>query len=136
MSGWELHHVGVAVRDLRAAMPFYTGLLGYQLMSGPFDDPIQGVSVCFLCRRPSATEVSLELVAPIDDASPVAKTLNRANTAYHLCYEVADLEGSIENARAQGCVVISEPAPAVAFLGRRIAWLYAPTRNLLEVVEK
>jgi methylmalonyl-CoA/ethylmalonyl-CoA epimerase len=31
--------------------------------------------------------------------------------------------------------MVSDPMPAVAFGGRRIAWLYTPTRQLLELVE-
>ena len=33
-------------------------------------------------------------------------------------------------------VLISPPAPAVAFDGRRIAWVYTPTRQLIELLEE
>ena len=50
MVGFKFHHVGVAVRDMQGAIPIYADLFGYELISGPFDDPIQNVSVCFLSR--------------------------------------------------------------------------------------
>jgi methylmalonyl-CoA/ethylmalonyl-CoA epimerase len=33
-------------------------------------------------------------------------------------------------------VVVSQPAPAIAFEGKRIAWFYTPTRQLMEMVER
>ena len=36
---------------------------------------------------------------------------------------------------AAGCYVIAEPVPAVAFAGRRIAWLMTGTRHLIELLE-
>lgn len=50
MEEFSFHHVGVAVRDLSKAIPIYKSLFEYELTSGPFDDPIQNVSVCFLSR--------------------------------------------------------------------------------------
>ena len=32
-----LNHVGLAVRDLDAAIEWYSGVLGFELFSGPFD---------------------------------------------------------------------------------------------------
>ena len=55
--------------------------------------------------------------------------------AYHICYEVSDLEKTLEDVRASGCVLISAPVPAAAFEGRRIAWLSTPTRHLVELLE-
>jgi methylmalonyl-CoA/ethylmalonyl-CoA epimerase len=33
------------------------------------------------------------------------------------------------------CIVVAKPVPAVAFQGRRIAWIYTPSRQLFEIVE-
>jgi methylmalonyl-CoA/ethylmalonyl-CoA epimerase len=53
-----------------------------------------------------------------------------------VCYEVDDLRESLAHARTQRCVVISDPVEAVAFQGRRIAWLFTPTRQLTELLER
>jgi methylmalonyl-CoA/ethylmalonyl-CoA epimerase len=55
--------------------------------------------------------------------------------AYHLCFETNDMEGALVHARNNGCVVLASPVPAVAFQGRRIAWIYTPSRQLFEIVE-
>jgi methylmalonyl-CoA/ethylmalonyl-CoA epimerase len=77
----------------------------------------------------------IELVAPATEDSPVTRVLAKSITAYHACYEVDDIEEALINVRAQGCLVISKPTPATAFSGRRIAWFYTPTRQLIELVE-
>lgn len=127
-------HMGVAVPDIAKALPVYRDLFGYEVTSGPFDDPIQKVTVCFL--GPNASfPMQIELVAPLNEQSPVRKILSKGGGAYHLCYSTADLDRTLAEMSAKGCVTVSEPVPAVAFSGRRIAWLFTPTRQLLELVE-
>jgi methylmalonyl-CoA/ethylmalonyl-CoA epimerase len=55
--------------------------------------------------------------------------------AYHLCFETSDIEAALTHAKDNGCIVISGPVPAVAFDGRRIAWIYTRSRQLFELVE-
>lgn len=70
MAKFIFHHVGIAVRDLSKAIPIYKTLFEYELTSGPFDDRIQNVSVCFVSRGEGDTV--LELVAPLGPNSPIA----------------------------------------------------------------
>jgi methylmalonyl-CoA/ethylmalonyl-CoA epimerase len=129
-------HLGVAVASLEKALPVYRNVLGYRLVSGPFDDPIQRVSVCFI-RRDIPGDITIELIAPLGDESPIHRTLMKGgSSAYHSCYEVENLDQALEHLSAQGCVIVSKPVPAVAFGNRRIAWLYLPTRQLIEALEK
>jgi methylmalonyl-CoA/ethylmalonyl-CoA epimerase len=129
-------HLGVAVASLEKALPVYEKLFGYRLRSGPFDDPIQKVRVCFLSRERTG-DITIELVAPLGDESPVHRTLTKGgNSAYHACYQVDDLDQALQHLSANGCVLVSKPVPAVAFENRRIAWLYTPTRQLIEAVQK
>ena len=130
----KFSHIGVAVPDLDQAVATYQRIFGYSISSGPFVDPIQKVSVCFLSAN-GAGEVSIELVAPTGADSPVNRMLTKGISAYHLCYEVANIDEALEQVRSQGCVVLGHPVEAVAFQGRRIAWFYTPTRQLTELVE-
>jgi methylmalonyl-CoA/ethylmalonyl-CoA epimerase len=130
---FRFHHLGIAVPSIDTALPIYRNLFGYELDSGPFSDPIQRVTVCFL-KRP-ADPVVLELIAPDKDDSPIRLVLRRGGGAYHTCYEVRDLARAMEHCVAIGCLVVNEPAPALAFNNRRIAWLNTPSRQLLELVE-
>jgi len=126
------HHLGIAVDELDTAIRFYTESLDFDLLSGPFDDPVQKVSVCFIG---SADSGRIELVAPLDKESPVNRYLTKEIGAYHICYEVSDLNQAVQDLAAQGCLSLGQPVPAVAFAGRRIAWLFTPTRHLLELLE-
>lgn len=133
--GFKLLHVGVAVPDLGPTTDLLTALFGYRVISGPFDDPIQRVSVNFLTTQ-DHDAVELELIAPLTEDSPVRATLAKGGgAAYHLCFETADLDAAIAHALKQKCLLVSPPAPAVAFNGRRIAWIYTKSRQLFELVE-
>jgi len=135
MMNLKLEHVGVAVADLAGAIVSYQQVFGYKVLSGPFVDPIQKVTVCFLGKG-DGPEVEIELIAPLTDDSPVKRLLAKGGGAYHVCYGVGNMEQALAEARADGCLVVSGPAPAVAYGGRRIAWLYTPARQLFEVVER
>jgi methylmalonyl-CoA/ethylmalonyl-CoA epimerase len=129
MKEFTFHHTGVAVRDIREAISVYKSLFGYEVTSGPFDDPIQNVSVCFLSR--GTGDSAIELVAPLGPNSPVDRTLKRGGGTYHICYEVPDIRAAIEHLTARGSFLLSGPVPAVAFSMREIAWLMTDEANLL-----
>src|ERR1700722_11985196 len=100
MEAFKFHHVGTAVRSLQEAIPAYKSLFGYDLTSGPFDDPIQHVSVCFLSRHEG--DPAIELVAPLGPNSPIDRALKKGGGIYHICYEVRDINAAIEHLTRQG----------------------------------
>ena len=132
MNEFMFHHVGIAVRDLRKGISEYRSLFGYELSSGPFDDPIQCVSVCFLSRGNADT--TLELVSPLGPNSPIDRILKKGGGTYHLCYQVEDINAAIAHLVANGSILISGPVPAVAFEMRQIAWLLTESGLLTELV--
>lgn len=131
----RFRHVGVAVSKIEGSIESYGAILGYKLQSGPFVDPIQKVSVCFL-GTDNPSDAIIELIAPASEDSPVKGVLLRGGGAYHMCFETPRLEEALAKVRALGCIVISGPVPAVAFNGRRIAWIYTPTKQLIELLEE
>jgi methylmalonyl-CoA/ethylmalonyl-CoA epimerase len=133
--GFRLLHVGVAVPSLDAAADSLEDLFGYRVVSGPFDDPIQKVTVNFLAHGGNDI-AEIELIAPLTDDSPIKSMLTKsAGGAYHLCFETTDIEAALRHAKDNGCMIVSGPVPAVAFGGRRIAWFYTRSRQLFELVE-
>jgi len=135
MLSLQFSHVGVAVPSIEQAIDLYQEIFGYRVLSGPFDDLVQSVSVCFLGARGSGNP-TIELVAPNGENSPVNRILAKGIGAYHLCYEVDDIEEALEYVRSRGCIVISNPVSAIAFAGRRIAWFYTPSHHLMELLER
>jgi len=133
--GFQLLHVGVAVPSLDSAAKSLGDLFGYRVVSGPFDDPIQKVTVNFLSHGENNV-AEIELIAPHTDDSPIKSMLAKGSGgAYHLCFGTTDIEAALGHAKKNGCIIVSGPVPAVAFAGRRIAWLYTPSRQLFELVE-
>lgn len=133
--GFKLRHVGVAVPKLGPTTDALEALFGYKVVSGPFDDPIQKVSVNFLAK--SENDIAeIELIAPLSEDSPITSMLAKGGgAAYHLCFETTDIEQAVAHAKDKGCIIVSPPVPAVAFNGRRIAWIYTRSRQLFELVE-
>ena len=128
----DFHHMGVAVPDLDRAIGEYARIFGAALQSGPFDDHVQRVRVCFVA---APDQPSIELIAPLGEDSPVKRLLAGGGGAYHFCYSVADIQATVLEMRARGCLLINGPVPAIAFGGRRIAWMYTPAHQLFELLE-
>lgn len=127
-------HLGVAIPDIDAALPVYKAHFGYKIDSVPFEYPIQKVRVCFLVGEDSTTP-TIELVSPGGKDSPLNTVLAKENGAYHACYGVGDISEATEYARSIGCVIVRRPVSAAAFEGRQNAWLYLPSRQLIELIE-
>jgi methylmalonyl-CoA/ethylmalonyl-CoA epimerase len=62
--------------------------------------------------------------------------LKRGGGLHHLCYEIDNLEEQLALSRTRGGIVVRPPLPAVAFEGRRIAWVYTKNKLLLEFLER
>lgn len=126
------HHVGIACHKIEKTLPFYTAM-GYTA-APVVDDLIQHVRVCFLDKEGAPR---LELLEPLDDQSPVARTLASSGvTPYHLCYQVQDIENSIQSLRGQRFLLVAGPVPACAMENRRIAFLFKKDVGLIELVEQ
>ena len=67
---------------------------------------------------------------------PVQTFAAKGGGLHHVCYVVDNLEEAIATARSHGALVTRQPMPAVAFGGRRIAWIYTKNRLLIEYLER
>lgn len=94
-------------------------------------DPEQGAHL----RLVDVGGLPTELVQDAAEG-PVSAWLKRGCKLYHICYEVDDLDQSLEEARLRGCAVVSPPKPAVLFDGRRVAFVMDRVRGLVEFLEK
>ena len=116
----RLNHVGVATPSIAKAREHYARLFGAAAVGEPFDLPEQGVKVCFV----DAPNCQVELIEPLDDASPIAGFLarNPAGGQHHLCFEVADLDAAIAQATSLGARALG--APRLGAHGTRIVFLH------------
>src|SRR5450432_2756316 len=117
-----LHHIGCVVDSIEDRIESYRVSLGSASVSQIFEDPIQRSRVAFL-NLPTPGSVLFELIQPAAPDSPVARFLEKGGGLHHLCYEVDDLREQIQWMKSQRALLIRSPKPAVAFGGRRIAWM-------------
>jgi len=130
----KLHHSGFVVAEISSAMPGFLRSLGAEWDGQVFEDPLQQVRVAFLAT--AASQALIELVEPGPTNAGLLRFLSeKGGGLHHLCFEVDDLESEIEGMRSHGSMIVKRPKPAVAFEGRRIAWILTPEKLLVELLE-
>ena len=129
----RLHHVGYVVASIEQAMPGFVRSLAARWDEQIIHDPLQKVKVAFLTTR--VEDPQIELVEPAGEDSPVLRFLEQGGGLHHVCYEVEDLEKELADFRSRGAVIAKRPKPAVAFGGRRIAWVITAEKLLVELLE-
>jgi len=131
-----LHHLGCVVPSISNVAGAFAASLSASWDGQIVHDPLQRVRVAFFKPADPRNPV-FELVEPAGDDSPVGKFLKKSGGGlHHVCYEVDDLEACLDEARAAAFALVSPPKPAVAFGGRRIAWICGKNRLLIELLER
>lgn len=126
------HHVGVACENIDATAAKYEEL-GYK-RGETILDSLQNVNICFLTHPKMPC---VELLAPVDENSPVVQILKRnGTTPYHFCYTVDDIEVAIKEFRKDRYMVVSKPKQACAIGDVRVAFMFHKDMGLIELVGK
>jgi methylmalonyl-CoA/ethylmalonyl-CoA epimerase len=115
----RIHHLGIAVGQLDEAARCYETVLGTE-SGGAHDVPSARTTAQFF----TVGESRIELLAPMDDDSPVARHLaNRGPGLHHICLEVDDLEAEVARMREAGMRFVTEDIQPGAH-GSRIIFLH------------
>lgn len=131
----SFHHVGYAVASIASIGKDFARSMGAVWDETVIHDPLQQARVTFLrCGDPNSPAV--ELIEPAGDSSPLHKFVAKGGGLHHVCYEVDSLDNQMEQSRGAGCLIVKNPLPAVAFGGRRIAWVYTRQKLLIEYLER
>jgi methylmalonyl-CoA/ethylmalonyl-CoA epimerase len=126
-----IHHLGVAVRDLDAALDTYTRLFGGAVEHRE-TVPDQGVEAASV--RVGSGRV--ELLAALGADTPVGRFLEkRGEGMHHVAYEVDDVRSALDELTAAGAQLIDEE-PRQGFFGLQVAFVHPDAVNgvLSEVV--
>lgn len=128
----RLDHLGIAVRDLTAAMATYgagLGLTDWEII----DLPERSMQVAV----GRVGDTLLELITPTSPAAAFSKFLDeRGEGIHHIAYEVDDLEAALAQLEASGVRLIDRtPRPGIH--NTRIAFIHpkAMVGVLTELVE-
>jgi methylmalonyl-CoA/ethylmalonyl-CoA epimerase len=128
------HHVGFVVASIQDSVQSFAASLDATWDGEIIHDPNQLVRVTFLHGKHAADPL-VELVEPAGEKSPVLSFLQRGGGLHHICHQVDNLEEQLRRSRAAGGLITRPPLPAVAFGGRRIAWVYTKNKLLIEYLE-
>lgn len=130
-----MHHLGCVVPSISTVADAFAVSISATWDGQITHDPLQRVRVAFF-KPLDARNPLYELMEPAGDDSPATSYLKKGVGFHHVCYEIDDLELGLKEARGAGFVILSPPRPAVAFFGRRIAWIYSYDRLLIELLER
>ena len=132
----RIDHVGIAVADLDAALAFYAETFGMRCVHEETNQE-QGVREAMLAVGPDAAGPRMQLLAPTDPESAIAKFLDRSGPGLQqLAYTVADVEATSAALRARGLrLLYDEPRRGTA--GSRINFVHPKDAGgvLVELVE-
>ena len=113
----RIAHIGIAVADLDAILPFYRDVLG--MPEVPLADA-DGARIAGLAAGESLVEL-LEAASP---DSPIGKFIARRGPGiHHVCFAVDDLDAALDRCRKAGLRLIDEK-PRIGAEGKRIAFLH------------
>jgi methylmalonyl-CoA/ethylmalonyl-CoA epimerase len=114
----RIYHLGIAVRSLDEALPFYRDTLG-MAFQGVEEVPEYAVKVAFL----KVGESRIELLEPTSGEGMIARFLaERGPGIHHVAYEVEDLEAAIRSCEARGARMIDR-TPRRGAHGARVAFM-------------
>jgi methylmalonyl-CoA/ethylmalonyl-CoA epimerase len=114
-----LDHVGIAVKDLAAALAFYRDALGLDV-EPPEDVASQAVRAHFV----PVGDSKLELLEATAEDSPIAKYIDKRGPGlHHITLRVDDLDAAIARLKARGLRLIDE-VPREGAEGSRIAFVH------------
>ena len=115
----QIDHVAIVVKDLEKTIDLYTKTLGFRQVYREIvaDQGIEAVGL-------EAGESIIELLRPLDEASPIAKYRGEADTKlHHTAYRVRDIEAELRRLKESGVRLIDEH-PRKGAHGNLIAFLH------------
>jgi methylmalonyl-CoA epimerase len=117
--GLNVHHLGIAVQDLDAAILIYADMFGATLEHRERVED-QGVEAASL----RIGDFRIELLQPLGPETPVGKFLaKRGPGMHHVAFQVADLAAELERMKAHDVLLIDEK-PRLGMFGLQVAFIH------------
>jgi len=104
----KIEHIGIAIRDLKAAGDLYEQLLNTKIYKTE-EVATESVKTAFLQTGPN----KIELLEASSTDSPIAKFIDKKGEGiHHIAFEVDDIKAEMARLKALGFVLLSdEPKP-------------------------
>lgn len=115
----HIEHIGIAVKSLDEAIPFYENVLGLKCYNIE-EVKDQRVKTAFFM----VGQTKIELLESTDPEGPIGKFLEKKGEGiHHLAYAVEGIEEQLQSTEAKGVVLIDK-APRKGAEGLDIAFLH------------
>lgn len=127
----NIHHIGIAVKDMNESLHFWKDIIGLPLTTTEFV-PSHKVQVAFL----SAGESDIELLTPLEGNQKMIDFIQEKGGGLdHLCLEVDNLEEVIHELKHNGINLVDETPKVLP--GRKVAFVHPSSADgvLLEFYE-
>lgn len=128
-----LDHIGIAVKSIDEALKIYTGVLGLKC-TGMEDIESQKVRTAFI----PTGESEIELLESTDGEGAIARFIEkRGEGIQHIALRVDDIEGTLEELKEKGIVLIDQK-PRYGAGGAKIAFVHPKSTKgvLLELCQR
>jgi len=122
------HHIGVACESIEEVTIFLKKTFKIIKITDIIYLDNQLVNVCLLTCFDG---INIELVSGVT----VERFVKNKQFLYHNCWEVEDINASIELFSKNGATLISDPKPSKLFNDRKVAFLYTEI-GIVELLEK
>ena len=125
----RFHHIGYLTHNLDKTTNYFKKL-EYKKFQGLIIDKNFKVKIQFLKNGNN----TLELIKPNTNNYGLIKILNQKNYAYHFAYKVKNLNRTILKLKKNFKIIIN-PTPAIAFRGKKVAFLTLPDGFIIELIQ-
>ena len=117
----RLNHIAIALHNLDDGIKIYQDIFGANI-SDRLALPKHGVTTIFVKLK----NTNIELLEPLGVNSPISKFLkkNPSGGIHHLCYEVNDINKSIDKLSNKGYKILGEGIPREGAHGKPVIFLH------------
>lgn len=133
MNTMGIHHLGIAVEDLDAALRLYRDTLGMRLKRTE-ELPDRGLEVAVI----DGGGAELELLASVREDSVIGRFIARRGAGiHHVALRVSDIDAALAELRGRGVRLVDQAARPGAG-GTRVAFVHPEAGQgvLIELVEE
>ena len=124
MTPTHIEHIGIAVKSLDEAIPFYEKVLGLKCYAIE-EVADQKVRTAFL----QIGQTKIELLESTDPEGPIGKFVEKTGGGmHHMAFAVDDVAQALNDAAEAGCQLIDK-APRKGAEGLQIGFLHPKTTN-------
>ena len=128
----KLHHIGIVVDDIEKFFGPLTNFLKIHEKLIPLENKSQKINYIFL----PIGNISIELIQPISEISPIKNFSKKGGGLHHIAFEVDNIETTLSYLKSKGGKILFQPE--IGFENRMISFVFMNSFpcKIIELVSK